>query len=215
MLDLVKKNARHPKILVIGGGTIGVGAEDLYADPSVEIIGTDVYASRQTHLVADGHHLPFKTETFDGVWIQAVLEHVLEPHTVAAEIHRVLKSRGLVYADTPFMQQVHEGPYDFTRFTQNGHRWLFRRFEQMDAGPVAGAGTATIWSIRYLARALGAGQRLATLIAFPFFWMRFLERFARRRPNADAASATFFFGKKSDTSLRMQDLVTYYEGQQG
>ena len=33
---------------------------------------------------------------FDGVWIQAVLEHVLEPETVVAQIHRVMRSSGLV-----------------------------------------------------------------------------------------------------------------------
>src|SRR5207237_664581 len=31
----------------------------------------------------------------------------------------------LVLGDTPFMQQVHEGAYDFTRFALSGHRWLF------------------------------------------------------------------------------------------
>ncbi|CAH2407660.1 hypothetical protein MES5069_620012 [Mesorhizobium escarrei] len=32
------------------------------------------------------------------------------------------------------MQQVHEGAYDFTRFTELGHRWLFRRFETISRG---------------------------------------------------------------------------------
>ena len=34
--------------------------------------------------------------SFDGVMIQAVLEHVLEPTRVVAEIHRVLKPDGLL-----------------------------------------------------------------------------------------------------------------------
>ena len=45
----------------------------------------------------------------DGVIVQAVLEHVLDPRTVAAEVERVLRPRGMVYAETPLMQQVHEG----------------------------------------------------------------------------------------------------------
>jgi ubiquinone/menaquinone biosynthesis C-methylase UbiE len=32
------------------------------------------------------------------VWIQAVLEHVLDPPIVVAEIYRVLRPGGLVYA---------------------------------------------------------------------------------------------------------------------
>jgi len=57
---------------------------------------------------------------FDAVWIQAVLEHVLDPVRVVAEIHRVLRPGGLVYSEIPFMQEVHEGAYDFTRFRLSG-----------------------------------------------------------------------------------------------
>ena len=46
-------------------------------------------------------------------------------------------SDGVVYAETPFLQAVHEGPWDFTRFTESGHRWLFRAFERLDSGVVA------------------------------------------------------------------------------
>ena len=38
------------------------------------------------------------------------------------------------------MQQVHERAYDFSRFTQSGHRWLFKRFSEINAGPIGGAG---------------------------------------------------------------------------
>jgi hypothetical protein len=89
------------------------------------------------------------------------LEHVLDPSAVVAEIHRVLKPDGYVYAETPFMQQVHERAYDFSRFTRSGHRWLFRQFDEIDAGPITGPATAFLWSMRYLLRALGAGENLA------------------------------------------------------
>jgi SAM-dependent methyltransferase len=177
------------------------------------LVGTDVYASPNTVLVADAHRLPFANACFDGVWIQAVLEHVLEPHTVAAEIFRVLKPSGLVYADTPFMQQVHEQAYDFTRFTLSGHRWLFRNFSEIESGVVAGAGTAAVWSMRYFWRALTGNTSLGTLLAAPFFWLRFFDKLAKPRHNADAASGVFFFGMKGNESLRPKDMVTYYEMQ--
>ena len=50
------------------------------------------------------------------------------------EIYRVLKSDGIVYIETPFMQQVHGGKYDFTRFTYLGHRRLFARFQEIESG---------------------------------------------------------------------------------
>jgi SAM-dependent methyltransferase len=210
MLGLVKRNITYPIILVIGGGAIGGGADALYRDQDVQIVGTDVYASDNTQILADGHHLPFKSGVFDGVWIQAVLEHVLDPQAVVDEIYRTLKLGGYVYADTPFMQQVHEGAYDFTRFTQSGHRWLFRRFEQIDAGTVAGPGVTLIFAIRYFVRSLGFPDQIATLAALPFFWLRLLNRFARGRPSADGASSTFFFGRKSERTLAPKDMVKYY-----
>src|SRR5882724_4607437 len=200
-IDLLKRSSERPVVLVIGGGTIGSGAGELYNDSSIELVGTDVYASPYTVLVADAHKLPFEDGAFDGVWIQAVLEHVLEPATVVTEIHRVLRREGLVYAETPFMQQVHERAYDFSRFTQSGHRWLFKRFSEINAGPVGGAGAALVWSIRYFCRALGAGNKLSLLMSLPFFWIRFLDGFTRGRAVADAASGFFFLGRRADLTI--------------
>ena len=213
-LDLLKKNSDRPLVLVIGGGAIGSGTEQLYGDPSIELIGTDVYASPHTVLVADAHRLPFEDGMFDGVWIQAVLEHVLEPETMVAQIHRVMRSSGLVYAETPFMQQVHERAYDFSRFTRSGHRWLFRRFTEISSGPVGGPGVALIWSIRYFSRALGAGDKLSRLISLPFFWIRFFDAFARGRATSDAASGFFFLGRRADQAIDPHSMPSYYDRQQ-
>jgi SAM-dependent methyltransferase len=203
----------RPRVLVIGGGAIGDGAQGLYESAEIDVFGTDVYASPYTCAVVDGHHLPFCSEAFHGVWIQAVLEHVLEPHVIAAEIYRVLKNGGLVYSEIPFMQQVHEGAYDFSRFSLSGHRWLFKQFDQVAAGSVGGAGTASVWSFRYLCRALGAGNKFATLLSLAVFYLRFLDRFTKRRPNADAASGTYFLGTKSQRTLAPREMVRYYEEQ--
>jgi len=214
-IDRLSVSGTRPRILVIGGGTLGSGADTLYQSNAIELIGIDVYASPHTRLVADGHHLPFRDESFDGVWIQAVLEHVLDPQAVVNEIFRVLRLGGLVYGDTPFMQQVHERAYDFTRFTLSGHRWLFRRFEQIDAGAVGGAGTATVWSVRYLLRAFGIGDNAAKFLTLPLFWLRLLDSLTKTRPNADAASGVYFFGIKSQRTLTPKEMIQYYEGQLG
>ncbi len=213
MLSALKERSEQPLVLVIGGGAVGAGAAALYEDRDVQLIGTDVYASSNTCLVADAHRLPFKDELFDAVWVQAVLEHVLEPHVVAAEIRRVLKPGGLVYADTPFLQAVHEGAYDFTRFTLSGHRWLFRHFEQIDAGIVGGPGSSLIWAMRYYLRALGLGDTTASIAAFPFFWLRLLDGVMRRQPSADAAVGTYFYGRKTERSLTPRDMIQYYRAQ--
>jgi SAM-dependent methyltransferase len=212
-IGLLKEGAGRPVVLVIGGGTVGLGASELYGDDSIELVGTDVYASPYTALVTDAHKLPFEDGVFDGVWVQAVLEHVLEPATIVDEIHRVLRRGGLVYAETPFMQQVHERAYDFSRFTQSGHRWLFKRFSEISAGPIGGAGVALVWSIRYFCRALGAGNKLSLLLTLPFFWIRFLDRLGRGRAIADAASGFFFLGRRSDLVIDPHSMTKYYDRQ--
>jgi SAM-dependent methyltransferase len=212
-LSVLKAETASPRILVIGGGGLGLGADMLYSDPDVDLIGTDVYASRYTDLLADAHKLPFEDATFDGVWIQAVLEHVLDPAVVVAEIRRILKPNGLVYAETPFMQQVHERAYDFTRFTQSGHRWLFRGFTEISSGPVTGPGVVLLWSIRYLLRALGAGEKLSHAVPLLLFWVRVLDRFCMSRKTADSAGGVFFLGRRSDAELPALAMIEYYEGQ--
>lgn len=211
MIAAMKKVTSRPKLLIIGGGAIGSGIEQIYSDPELEILATDIYVSPLTQILADGHQLPFKAKSFEGVWIQAVLEHVLDPKKVVDEIWRVLKQGGVVYADTPFMQQVHEGAYDFTRFTLSGHRWLFRSFEHLDSGAVGGPGTALIWSVQYLVRAVFGSQKLAKVAAYSCFWLRYLDRIGKKQQIEDAACGVFFLGTRSDHTLRPSDIVEYYQ----
>ncbi|UZE49189.1 methyltransferase domain-containing protein [Rhodopseudomonas sp. P2A-2r] len=212
-IALAKSRSARPLILVIGGAKVGLGAGPLYDDPALNVVGTDVFSSPYTTLVADAHRLPFVDQSFDGVWIQAVLEHVLDPINVVSEIHRVLRKDGLVYAETPFMQQVHERAYDFTRYTQSGHRWLFKSFTEISAGPVTGGGVALLWSIRYLVRAFGVGDGVSRLAALPFFWVRFFDGFGSRRAKADAASGLFFLGRRSEQDLEPGSMPQYYDRQ--
>ena len=207
----VKKLSPHPKVLVVGGGSIGAGAEALYEDSGVTVIGLDIYGNANTDLVADGHCIPLADGSVHGVWIQAVLEHVLEPHRVAREIHRVLGERGVVYAETPFMQQVHEGAYDFSRFTASGHRWLFRGFDQLDAGATRGPGTVMIWSIRHLVRAIFRSNKAGTAAAMAFFWLRYLDHLTDGRFAADSASGVYFLGRKARRDIGHGDIIAYYD----
>jgi SAM-dependent methyltransferase len=139
-LARLSQSGHRPRVLVIGGGAIGDGAQGLYNDEDVDLLGTDVYASPYTCAVADAHQLPFIDEAFDGVWIQAVLEHVLEPYIVVAEIFRVLKPMGLVYSEIPFMQQVHEAAYDFTALRSAGIVGCSRDSSNYRRGQWAGQG---------------------------------------------------------------------------
>ncbi|MER8815553.1 class I SAM-dependent methyltransferase [Mesorhizobium sp. M0965] len=204
----------HPTILVIGGGTIGSDAEALYRDRDLSLIGTDIYKSDLTLIIADGHQLPLASGAIHGVWVQAVLEHVLTPEQVVAEIHRVLVPDGVVYAETPFMQQVHEGAYDFTRFTPSGHRWLFRHFDEIDGGITRGPAIVMLWSIRYFVGSLFGSYKIGTMAATGLFWLRHFERLSRPGYAADGASAVYFLGRRSERAMKPKDIIAYYKGAQ-
>lgn len=211
LLRSLKSRAERPRLLIVGGGSPGEGTDTFHDDGSVEIVAISVFPSRQASLLADAQQLPFADDVFDGVWIQATLEHALEPHKVIEQVHRVLKPDGVVYAENLFIMGVHEGARDFVRYTQSGHRWLFRNFEPIDIGPLGGAGYALLWSIRYFWRAFGLSDKIVTLLAAPFFWLRHCDRFMRRRDSADAAIGFYFMGRKAGAAIGPQDIIAYYD----
>lgn len=207
----------NPKVLIIGGAVAGAGLEFDKISKGVTFVEGDVAFGERTNLICDAHDLPFKNETFDGVIGQAVLEHVLDPARCAAEIHRVLKRGGLVYAETPFMQQVHAGRYDFTRFTHLGHRHLFRSFEEIDSGPLTGAATVLLWSYCYFLQSFFSSRLLANAAfavgSLTGFWLKYLDHFLISRPNSyDAASAYYFFGTKSLSEVSGSSIIDGYKG---
>lgn len=203
---------RRPRLLIVGGAEVGNGVESLYKDSDLDLLAFDIYASEYCQFVADAHQIPLLSKCVDGVLIQAVLEHVLHPQRVVDEIHRVLRAGGLVYADTPFMQQVHEGPYDFMRFTESGHRYLFRRFAVRDSGAVGGLGTQLHWSLFYFGR--GINRRIGQIFRAGFFWLPMLDSWLDSKATVDGASSVFFYGHSIHTAIRPQEIVDYYSGSQ-
>ncbi|WP_292927807.1 class I SAM-dependent methyltransferase [Novosphingobium sp. PASSN1] len=195
-------------ILVIGSGEVGNGMEEMYRTSDVALIGLDIYVSDSTDVVADAHQIPFADGTFDAVWIQAVLEHVLDPQMVVDEIWRVLRPDGVVFSSTPFMQQVHEQAYDFARFTRSGHRWLYRRFDVIEAGSAIGVGTALFWSLRYFFRGVVGSKRIGDALAGAFFWLKVFDRATKLQE--DGASVTYIYGRKSEHTLTPSEIVQFY-----
>ena len=112
------------------------------------------------------------------------------------------------------MQQVHEGPYDFTRFTESGHRWLFRKFERITRAPERGPFTVLLWSIRYALAGLLRSRRAATLICALLFWLRYLDRLVPEPYAIDGASDVYFLGRKSDLTLQPKEIIALYAGAQ-
>lgn len=58
--------------------------------------------ARVTFAIADGGELGFEDDSFDTVLLGEVLEHLVAPERVLAEVARVLRPRGIVVITTPF-----------------------------------------------------------------------------------------------------------------
>ncbi len=212
---LLKKN-ENPKVLVLGGATIGQGLESILSLPAIHFIETDVSFGPRTVLVCDAHNIPFQDGTLDGVIIQGVLEHVVDPYCCVEEVYRVLKDEGLVYAETPFMQQVHWGQYDFTRFTYLGHRRLFRKFNEICSGAAGGPGMVLAWSHQYFWRSFTRTKLIRKILtAFTMLcssWLKYFDYILINKPGTlDAASSYYLLARKSNTVLSDRELVELYE----
>ena len=214
----VRERNKSPRVLVIGGAIEGQGLDTSSVAEAVELVETDVAFGSRTGLICDAHDLPFADGSFDGVIAQAVLEHVIDPFRCVGEIERVLAADGLVYAETPFMQQVHMGRFDFLRFSHLGHRKLFQNFSEISSGPIGGPGMALAWTYAYLLRSFFKSKTLQKA-GFAFgsltgFWLKYLDPFLVDKPGAfDAASAFFFMGRKTGEVLSDRELIAGYRGQ--
>lgn len=217
--ELLKKQTSNPKVLVLGGGILGEGMDVLVKQyPNIDLIESDIYFGPRTKLICDAHDIPLQDNSLDGIIIQAVLEHVADPWKCIMEIYRVLKiNQGIVYAETPFMQQVHMGRFDFTRFTNLGHRRLFRRFEEIDSGASCGPGMALAWAYEYFLLSFIKSKILRRFVKLfaklSSFWLKYFDYYLINKPGAiDAASSCFFLGKKIAKFISDKELINQYKG---
>ena len=213
-LNELKKNNLN-KVLIIGGASQGSGTELLMNSDNISITSVDKMATENVNYIADAHYLPFKDETFDGVWIQAVLEHVISPSKVIDEIYRVLKKNGFVYAETPFMQQIHMGKDDYTRYTVSGHRYLFNKFEHIKYGVNGGPAIALAWAIKYFFWSIFNEKISVYVSLIPFLILRFIDKLISEKNSWDGASGVYFFGKKNvNYKFEKNELNNLYKGRQ-
>jgi len=208
------------RVLCVGSGNQRVWLEPLLLGvrPDLEFVHTDIDTEASVDLFCDAHDLPFYNESFHGAVCTAVLEHVLYPERAVAEMHRVITNGGLIYTEIPFMQQVHEGAYDFTRYTHAGHRRLMRDFAEIDSGANAGPGTALLWALEHFALSfvIAESSRLRTKAIIRLLFGG-LKRWDYRVANSpqfyDGASATFFLGRKQAGYRRSDaEIIAGYRG---
>jgi SAM-dependent methyltransferase len=209
----------NPSVLVIGCGT----SNELYTElfSSGRVFLTDVTLQGDAEVVCDGGCLPFRDQSLDCVIADQVLEHVLYPAAVVAEIYRCLRPEGLVYSGVPFHTPVHGFPYDFQRYTPLGHRMLFNRFQELELlitqGPVSAFSLSLIGLLACISSSIW-WRRFSSfgvrLIVKPLLWIDKRQRTVR---NLTIPAASAFLGRKQVGEVTPNEVIRNWidEGAKG
>jgi SAM-dependent methyltransferase len=118
VVELMKSVREDGLILDCGGG------DRVLADP--RYINLDFEEYQLPAVYGDVLKLPFRENTFDLVFSQAVLEHVRDPFQAVEEMRRVTRPGGTVWAGMAFLQPVHAVPCHYFNATAWGIEELFR-----------------------------------------------------------------------------------------
>ncbi|MBK1644898.1 hypothetical protein CKO25_09595 [Thiocapsa imhoffii] len=122
-------NARELHVMEIGSRVVSpdsISKRDLFAK-AASYTGFDYYPDRNTDVVGDAHRLAsyFPDRRFEAIFSVSVMEHLAMPWVVALEINKCLEIGGLTFHATHFSWPLHEQPWDFWRFTDQGLKVLF------------------------------------------------------------------------------------------
>jgi len=139
----IKEIAKEKNILDIGGGfRFQKGLKKyqrFFKKSNYQVLDNE--PSYQPDILGDVCRMPLLAKSVDAVICKAVLEHVTEPQKAAKEIYRVLKKGGKCFVYVPFLYpyHAHQGVYkDYYRYTEDGIKYLFRKFNSIEICPVRG-----------------------------------------------------------------------------
>ena len=168
--ELLRERSPQPLIADLGSG----GRRHPIAS-----VGLDLRVVPGVDVKADTMRLPFRSASFDGVVITDVLMYVDNPFAEAAEIQRILRPGGVLYAAEPLLYAQMTSPSRF-RFTVEGLRAVFAEFAELESGFGRSAGSAVLPLIGYYLAALFSFNSYAIyrvivyvlmFVLTPFLWL--------------------------------------------
>jgi hypothetical protein len=180
-----------------GALLLSVGGGPLRPDPKLTNLNIDAFVG--VDVVADAYALPYADQVVDGIFCEAVLEHLEFPDRAVAEMARVLKPGGQIFCATPFLQPYHGYPNHFQNFTLTGHERLFLRhgLELLDSGVCVGPSFVLSQLGQAYFAVFGPGLLSGRLLRLAMAWLRRRDRQLNRQPvAADYASTTFVHCRK-------------------
>lgn len=126
MREEIKKYSHYISgtVLDVGSGT-GNRYKDLFKYQKYTTM--DVYEGDGIDIVAKAEKIPLPDSSIDSVVCTQVFEHLKYPFESSREIYRVMKKGGHLLLTVPQMNELHEEPNDFFRYTKFG---LISMFEE-------------------------------------------------------------------------------------
>lgn len=129
-LDFVRTHAGGDVVLDVGcagkSAQRAIGGNARYIGLDYYKTALEWYQSRPD-IFGDAHLLPFRDATIDTVLLLDVMEHLARPDDAIAEIRRVLRPKGKLILQVPFLYPIHDAPLDFQRWTQFGLTALLQK----------------------------------------------------------------------------------------
>lgn len=191
--DFVESFSPEDRLLDLGAGPRRVGQN---------VLALDIQYVASLDVVGDAHNLPFKDESFGGIILQMVLEHVADPKQVLQEAHRVLRPGGRLYCEVPFLFPVH-GRNDYRRWTLRGLVDSCGVFEIVEAGSCMGPFSALSALLRrsltLYTTSLYLEAALDLLLGWLLWPLKNLDGWLPRPPDTEiAAGAVYVIGRKRD-----------------
>ena len=181
-------NRYGPENLVVD---IGAGGRRL----GNHVVTVDFLQLPQTDIVADICQLPFANETVDLVVATGVLEHVADPSVLLLEARRVLRPSGHLHIEVPFLQQYHEDPVDYQRWTLPGMRHILEQhgFALTESGCHIGPTVTLITLVAHYWQIVFEGPTLLNkilangifwILSLVFFPFKYLDALIGKKKNA-------------------------------
>ena len=159
------------------------------------IVSTDILVEYGPDLVDDICNTSIKPNSFDGIYCNAILEHVTEYWNAIDNIHSILSPEGEAFIYVPFCFYYHD-KMDFHRFTFTEVARMLERFSEVKVfmpGKASGYGYV-FWSVLTMAQ-INRFPRLHELLTVIFNSMMkmFLHIAYKMRPRNSAFSEWAFF----------------------
>jgi SAM-dependent methyltransferase len=181
-----------------GGRGLNVGAGMTRIHP--RIINLDFAGTGQVDVRGDAQALPFAQGSFAVVVTQETLEHVRDPRSAVAEIHRVMCDGGWLYCQVPFVIGYHPGPHDFVRWSREGICELVERagFECQEVGVSVGPATGfyriavEFWAVLFSVLWSGLYLPVKGLAALMLTPLKLLDELMIRSPQADRIAGGYY-----------------------